>query len=231
MIQLFLSRNVPDDDELLVGWWDDEAQESSPASSDLARGPGVRGAGARADRHRRHDARSTPPDGPAAGDRAAGARTAPTAGALVVVTFLDETRERPVRHDADLHDRVAAGAVHDHRPRLRGSPAGCCAPLRTLRETAEEISETDLARRLPETGNDDITALTRTFNGMLARLEAAFVGPAAVPRRRRPRAEDPADRAARPPRAARPRRPGRGGRRPGPCCSTRSTGCPGSSAT
>ena len=50
------------------------------------------------------------------------------------------------------------------------------APLRTLRETAEEISETDLSRRLPETGNDDITALTRTFNGMLDRLEQAFVG-------------------------------------------------------
>jgi signal transduction histidine kinase len=50
------------------------------------------------------------------------------------------------------------------------------APLRTLRETADDISETDLARRLPVTGNDDITALTRTFNGMLDRLEAAFVG-------------------------------------------------------
>ena len=50
------------------------------------------------------------------------------------------------------------------------------APLRTLRETADEITDTDLSRRLPETGNDDITALTRTFNRMLDRLEAAFVG-------------------------------------------------------
>jgi two-component system, OmpR family, sensor kinase len=50
------------------------------------------------------------------------------------------------------------------------------APLRTLRETTEEITETDLARRLPETGHDDITALTRTVNGMLARLEMAFEG-------------------------------------------------------
>jgi signal transduction histidine kinase len=44
-----------------------------------------------------------------------------------------------------------------------------------LRSTAEEISETDLARRIPLTGNDDITALTRTVNGMLDRLESAFV--------------------------------------------------------
>ena len=50
------------------------------------------------------------------------------------------------------------------------------APLRRLNETAREISATDLSRRLPETGNDDITALTRTFNAMLDRLEAAFTG-------------------------------------------------------
>jgi len=50
------------------------------------------------------------------------------------------------------------------------------APLRTLRETADEINDSDLYRRLPETGNDDITALTRTFNRMLDRLESAFVG-------------------------------------------------------
>ena len=50
------------------------------------------------------------------------------------------------------------------------------APLRTLRETADEITDTDLSRRLPVTGNDDITALTRTVNRMLDRLEAAFVG-------------------------------------------------------
>ncbi len=50
------------------------------------------------------------------------------------------------------------------------------APLRTLRETADEITDTDLSLRLPVTGNDDITALTRTVNGMLDRLEEAFTG-------------------------------------------------------
>ncbi len=50
------------------------------------------------------------------------------------------------------------------------------APLRTLRETTEEIGETDLSRRLPVRGNDDITALTRTVNGMLERLDEAFAG-------------------------------------------------------
>lgn len=55
------------------------------------------------------------------------------------------------------------------------------APLRTLRETAEEISESDLSRRIAPRragwgGEDDVGALTRTVNGMLDRLEAAFVG-------------------------------------------------------
>ena len=49
------------------------------------------------------------------------------------------------------------------------------SPLRTLRATADRISATDLSQRLPVKGNDDITALTRTVNGMLDRLESAFV--------------------------------------------------------
>lgn len=48
------------------------------------------------------------------------------------------------------------------------------SPLRTMRVTAERMSATDLSQRLPVSGNDDITALTRTINSMLDRLEAAF---------------------------------------------------------
>jgi two-component system OmpR family sensor kinase len=50
------------------------------------------------------------------------------------------------------------------------------APLRTLRQTADEIRETDLSQRIPVRGNDDITQLTHTLNGMLSRLETAFAG-------------------------------------------------------
>src|SRR3546814_11350043 len=50
---------------------------------------------------------------------------------------------------------------------LAGWQAGrLLAPLRQMSETAREISVTDLSRRLPETGNDDISALTRTVNQM-----------------------------------------------------------------
>jgi two-component system OmpR family sensor kinase len=47
-------------------------------------------------------------------------------------------------------------------------------PLRRLRRTVERISHTDLTARIPVTGRDDVTELTRTFNDMLGRLESAF---------------------------------------------------------
>lgn len=47
-------------------------------------------------------------------------------------------------------------------------------PLRQLQATAAEISETDLSRRIPEQGKDEVAALASTFNRMLDRLEQAF---------------------------------------------------------
>lgn len=47
-------------------------------------------------------------------------------------------------------------------------------PLRSLRETTQRISETDLTERIPVRGNDDISELTRTYNDMLDRLQEAI---------------------------------------------------------
>ena len=47
-------------------------------------------------------------------------------------------------------------------------------PLRLLREAAERISHTDLSLRIPVSGRDDVTELTRTVNAMLDRLDSAF---------------------------------------------------------
>ncbi|MBD2776575.1 HAMP domain-containing protein [Iningainema sp. BLCCT55] len=48
------------------------------------------------------------------------------------------------------------------------------APLRLLIETAHSISESDLSRRIPVQGVDQIAELTITFNEMLDRLQTAF---------------------------------------------------------
>lgn len=47
-------------------------------------------------------------------------------------------------------------------------------PLRDLQATAERITESDLSERIDVTGDDEISAMSRTFNGMLDRLEGAF---------------------------------------------------------
>jgi len=47
-------------------------------------------------------------------------------------------------------------------------------PIRVLGRTAQQIGESDLSARIPESGNDDLTRLTRAFNGMLDRLEGSF---------------------------------------------------------
>jgi signal transduction histidine kinase len=47
-------------------------------------------------------------------------------------------------------------------------------PVRELTDSAQSITETDLSRRIPVEGDDEIAVLARTFNEMLDRLEGAF---------------------------------------------------------
>ncbi|MEA5573047.1 HAMP domain-containing sensor histidine kinase [Calothrix sp. UHCC 0171] len=48
------------------------------------------------------------------------------------------------------------------------------APLRTFIQTAQSISESNLAKRIPVDGGGEIAELAKTFNAMMDRLEAAF---------------------------------------------------------
>ena len=47
-------------------------------------------------------------------------------------------------------------------------------PVRELTATAEAIGDSELTRRIPVEGDDEISRLAHTFNEMLDRLEAAF---------------------------------------------------------
>ena len=48
------------------------------------------------------------------------------------------------------------------------------APVREVRRVAERIQESDLDRRVPVRGRDDISQLAETFNAMLDRIEGAY---------------------------------------------------------
>ena len=96
-------------------------------------------------------------------------------GALIVVTYYGDARAG-LRDTIQTYIVVALLSLLAITAFAAAQSGRLLAPLRALRETADEITDSDLSQRLPETGNDDITALTRTFNRMLDRLETAFVG-------------------------------------------------------
>ncbi|MFB9314015.1 sensor histidine kinase [Nocardioides plantarum] len=173
-LETFLQRNVPDPDEALIGFvgtqpavgnGNDAAELQDEAVFREAAVPLVDSGGTtRVDHSERGPLLLSSQPATVAGQH----------GALVVVTYLDVGR-------SDLRDTMRTYAVVAALALLlitgvAFSQAGrLLRPLRALRTTADDISESDLSRRLPTTGNDDITALTRTFNGMLDRLETAFV--------------------------------------------------------
>ncbi|WP_367650415.1 ATP-binding protein [Nocardioides sp. zg-DK7169] len=172
VLVLFMERNVPDDDELLVGWVGDRPVVRSPADP-LAQDPAFQDAA----RPLVRDGGSTRLD-TSEGEVLIASQPLVRGrqhGALLVAVKLAEDR-------AELIDTMRTYAIVSLLSMLLitafafWQSGRLLAPLRTLRETADEIGATDLSRRIPESGNDDITALTRTVNNMLARLDAAFAG-------------------------------------------------------
>lgn len=174
----FVQRNVATESELLIGWWSDapqiraagqsgrEAIATDPAFVDAIRPLLDRGGNVHTEIDGERMLITVQPSTITLADGSL------DSGALVVVTFTDAADQllATVRTYAlvatiALLIVIAAAALQSGR---------LLRPLRVLRRNAEEISESDLSRRIPETGNDDITALTRTVNGMLARLEKAF---------------------------------------------------------
>jgi two-component system, OmpR family, sensor kinase len=174
LFDVFLAGTVPNHDELIVGWIDGQAHvASSSPRGELAEDPAFEGLV-----NQNLENGGTIRTDSAFGDLLLTIQPVQgrvSSGALVIVTFLDDAQ-------ADLNKLIRTYAITALLSLivitgLAAWQAGrLLAPLGRLSDTAEEISATDLSRRLPETGNDDITALTRTVNGMLARLEDAFVG-------------------------------------------------------
>jgi signal transduction histidine kinase len=163
---------VPSDDELFIGWLGSRPRFQSTTRHDVSTDLDL----VQLIRDNLAEGRTVRTDS-AAGELLVTMQpvTGPTTGGLVVVTFLDDARSELtslVRTYA-IVSLLSLGAITAVAFWQSGR---LLAPLRRLNDTASDISATDLSRRLPETGNDDITALTRTFNGMLDRLETAFAG-------------------------------------------------------
>jgi len=177
MLELFFQRNIPDDDELLVGWISarpDPVRFVSPEADPLVDDPAFLDAAAEVASSGGSRRLEIDGDGEVlVVGQPVRFRSATEGGALLVVTRLDVNR-------AALRDTMRTYAIVSALALLLVAGVAFAltgrllSPLRRLRRTAEEISELDLTRRIPVTGNDDITALTGTVNTMLDRLESAF---------------------------------------------------------
>jgi two-component system, OmpR family, sensor kinase len=172
LIRGFLSQNLAADNHLLVGWWAGAAQLKQGAEDD--------------------DLLDQPEFRAAVNDRTASGGTTeldtrwgtvtlavqPVADARQTAAFLDvvflSAARSELRRTLTTY-LIVAGLSLGLITMVAAWQAGrLLEPLRTLRDEARRVTESDLSRRIPETGNDDITALTRTFNQMLGRLQAAF---------------------------------------------------------
>src|SRR5699024_9314547 len=97
----------------------------------------------------------------------------PHHGVLVIAVFRDQLAARLYK-SVQTFGIVAAVALV-----LAGLASWLVAgkvlePVRLVRQTAEQITESDLRRRIPVQGRDDVARLATTFNRMLDRLESAF---------------------------------------------------------
>jgi signal transduction histidine kinase len=96
-----------------------------------------------------------------------------TQGVFVAVVFRDPAQ-------AELKSAVRATGVVGLAILVLGSllawrlAAGVLRPVRALSNTAQAISDSDLTRRIPVIGNDEVAQLATRFNSMLDRLETAF---------------------------------------------------------
>lgn len=176
LLSAFLERNVPDDDELFVAWWDGAPQEVSvhPLQQRVLGDPGFEPA----------VGSLLPGGGSVTRDvtgvgrylmtvQPVGSATGTEPDALVIVNFLD-AQGAELRRTMQTFAVVAAlllvlvaGLAWLQAGRL-------LRPLRALRDNAEEISATDLSRRLEVVTGDDIGQLTRTYNAMLDRVQQGF---------------------------------------------------------
>jgi signal transduction histidine kinase len=171
IFEVFLDRNVPDDDEALVAILDgrifDTVNGTRFPVGELARSE--------------HWERLRQPkqteietaSGPARYLAVPVVLDGRLRGHFVVIEFMRGDREEVA--DAVRIAALVSGSVLLVASLLAFFAAGrVLRPLRDLRDTAHGITETDLSRRIAIEGDDEIAELARTFNDMLDRLQGAF---------------------------------------------------------
>jgi two-component system OmpR family sensor kinase len=97
----------------------------------------------------------------------------PQVGAYVVAFFVDR-EEEPFEAAMRTYALIAIGLIVVVSAASWLIAGRLLRPIRLLRETAHDISHTDLSRRIEIDSRDELGQLATTFNAMLARLESSF---------------------------------------------------------
>jgi two-component system OmpR family sensor kinase len=174
ILKVFLTRNVPDDDEMLVGYVQGERtiRTLNRYGQEFLDEPAyLRVLDERAD-----DGGTSVLDSATFGEvwvTLVPVRNGQGQGSLVIVNFLADEHDE-LNRTMGTYTLIALLSLGLITTIAAFQSGRLLAPLRTLEETAREITTTDLSQRIPERGNDDISALTRTINGMLERLDSGF---------------------------------------------------------
>ena len=173
IFELFLERNVPARNEAFIMFIDGEVYDRSRnvLPYRLDRDPALLSRWAGLDQS---DAGSVETPGGTVRYLAVPVSSSRQLGLFVAATFADlEARE--------VVPAVRAAALVGILALVVGSVlAGVMSrrilrPVQIVRETARSISETDLGQRIEVRGDDEISELSKTFNGLLDRLERAFI--------------------------------------------------------
>lgn len=171
LLQNALARNVPDEHQVLVGFVEGKPTfvQGTRGTQLVRSGEFVSAVNARAD----GGAGEVQVDGDTVRFAAKAVRSGSGEGTFVVAAFADAERAE-LRESLRTYVLVAVVALLMVAAGAWAVAGRLLRPLRELRVTAGQISHSDLTRRIPVTGKDDISELARTFNEMLDRLEKAF---------------------------------------------------------
>jgi two-component system, OmpR family, sensor kinase len=175
LVELYLDRNVPSSSELLVAYWNGRFQVSSASDRrELVQDPGL----VTAVENRLDTGGHTTIDTEWGGVYldVLPIRDSRIDDGAFVVAFFTADEQRDLRELLRAYAVVAVLTLALVTVAAYVLAGRLLSPLRVLRDTAREISDTDLSLRIPERGNDDLTELTRTVNDMLGRLQGAFAG-------------------------------------------------------
>jgi signal transduction histidine kinase len=174
LMQIALERNVPDDAEVLIAWFDGAPQmvSAGPTARSVSR-----------DSAFQDTIRPYAEGGGGVFETTTTAGLASVAvqpvqdeggqGAWVVV-FLSERERAEFRSVLATYWVLALLALAAVSLGAWSVSGRLLQPLRALTATAKEASGTDLSTRIPVEGDDDVSELVRTVNAMLDRLERAF---------------------------------------------------------